>query len=154
MGGLAKAMRSSLIFGSTIIVISVFNWLVYSTWSELSVECKKAKKILDGLACHKAISCGHKREYGEMEDSVIIFGGYDFSNEPQNILYQIKMKQNKAIVLRVRTKGLPPAPRYLHSMVLMENGRSINLTFLKKKQFSYLVELGKEAKFSMISMHS
>lgn len=96
---------------------------MYSTWTELAIECKKAKKILDGLACHKAVCCGHKREYGKLEDSVVIFGGYDFTNEPQNTLYQMRIKQNKAIVLKVNTSGIPPAPRYLHAMVLMESGK-------------------------------
>lgn len=50
-----------------------------------------------------------------------MFGGYDFSNTPQNVLYKVKIKHPSAIVLKVTTKGTPPPARYLHGMVLMES---------------------------------
>lgn len=84
------------------------------------------------MACHKAVYCGRKHEYGRLEDSIIIFGGYDYLKEPQNILYQIKLKKSKAVVLKLTTRGIPPPPRYLHGMAILEEGKIFSKFFSSK----------------------
>ena len=89
-------------------------------WEEITLDCQGgAIRLLNGLACHKMVFCKNQRVYGELANSLIVFGGYDFEKHATNLLFQLKLQKGTAKAQIPRSKGSPPCARSLHAMEIL-----------------------------------